>query len=90
MGEKMNPYEIIQYPLMTEKVMKEIENENKVSFVVSRRSTKKTIKCAVTELYGIEIKKINTLISTKGNKVAIILLKEEKAAESLATKLGML
>ena len=86
----MNPYEIIRYPLMTEKVMKGVEEENKVSFVVSRNATKKDIGRALKELYGVEIVKINTLITLTGKKKAVVRLKEEGAAESLATKLGML
>jgi len=90
MGDFVNPYDIIQYPLMTEKVMKGVEEENKVSFVVNRKATKKDIVKALKELYGIEILKINTLITLKGKKKAVVRLKEEGAAESLATKLGML
>ena len=90
MGEHMNPFDIIQYPLMTEKVMKGVEEENKVSFVVRRDATKKDIVWALNELYGVDIVKINTLITLDGRKKAIVRLKEEGAAESLATKLGML
>ncbi len=86
----MNPYNIIQYPLMTEKVMKDVEEQNKVSFIVNRRANKNDIKGALKKLYGVEISKINTLITLKGQKKAIVRLKEEGSAESLATKLGML
>ena len=90
MRDCMNPYDIIQYPLMTEKVMKGVEEENKVSFVVNRKATKGDIKAALKELYGVDILKINTLITLHGKKKAVVRLKEEGSAESLATKLGML
>ena len=86
----MNPYDIILYPMMTEKVMKGVEDENKVSFVVNRKAKKPEIARALKELYGVDVLKINTLITLKGQKKAIVRLKEEGSAESLATKLGML
>ena len=86
----MKPHEIIQYPLMTERSVNMIENENKLVFIVNRRANKHEIARAVRELYGVEADSVRTLISPKGLKKAFVKLKEEYDASDLAIRLGIL
>ena len=50
---------------------------------------KKQIKRAFEELYEEEVARVNTHITTKGEKVAYIKLVEEEMAEELAVRIGV-
>ena len=67
----MNPHEVILYPLMTERSVYMIENENKLVFIVNREATKHDISKAVQSLYRVEVKSVNTLISRKSVKKSL-------------------
>ncbi len=86
----MNPHDVILYPLMTERSVYMIENENKLVFIVKRDATKLDISRAVKTLYGVEAESVNTLISRKSVKKAFVKLKEAYDASDLAIKLGIL
>jgi large subunit ribosomal protein L23 len=86
----MNPHDVILYPLMTERSVYMIENENKLVFIVKRDATKLDISRAVKILYGVEAESVNTLISRKSVKKAFVKLKEAHDASDLAIKLGIL
>ena len=86
----MNPHDVILYPLMTERTVYMIENENKLVFIVKRDATKLDISRAVKTLYGVEAESVNTLISRKSVKKAFVKLKEAHDASDLAIKLGIL
>jgi len=55
-------YDVIKFPLNTEKAMKKIEEENTIVFVVADRSTKPQIKQAFTSLYNTKVRSVNTVI----------------------------
>ncbi len=86
----MNPYEVILYPLMTERSVNMIENENKLVFIVDRRANKSQIAWAVNELYEVEAESIRTLITRRGLKKAFVKLKEGFDASDVAIRLGIL
>lgn len=86
----MDPYRILKYPHITEKSVGMIEKENKIVFIVNRKANKKQIKEAFEKVFGVKVEKVNTLISIKGEKKAIIKLKPEYKAIDVATKLGIL
>ena len=86
----MNPHEVIIYPLMTERSVYMIENENKLVFIVNRKATKHDVSKAVLALYGVEVERINTLISRKNEKKAFVKLKADYDASDLAIRLGIL
>ena len=62
---------------------------NEITFVVNRKANKKQIKRAFEELFEEEVAKVNTHITTKGEKVAYIKLVEEEMAEELAVRIGV-
>ena len=86
----MNPHDVILYPLMTERSVYMIENENKLVFIVKRDATKLDITRAVQTLYGVEAESVNNLISRKSVKKAFVKLKEAHDASDLAIRLGIL
>jgi large subunit ribosomal protein L23 len=86
----MNPHDVILYPLMTERSVYMIENENKLVFIVNRKATKHDVSKAVLALYGVEVERINTLISRKNEKKAFVKLKVNYDASDLAIRLGIL
>ncbi|UCH58195.1 MAG: 50S ribosomal protein L23 [Candidatus Bathyarchaeota archaeon] len=86
----MKPHDVILYPLMTERSIYMIENENKLVFVVNRKANKQDISNAMQALYGVEVDAVNTLISRKSTKKAFVKLKEGYDASDLAIRLGIL
>lgn len=83
-------FEIIKYPLMTERSVTLIESENKLTFIVDLKATKKDIRRAVEELYDVEVESVNTLISPNGEKRAFVKLYPEFNASDIAVQLGIL
>jgi large subunit ribosomal protein L23 len=55
-----SPYETILEPIMTEKTVLLLEEENKVTFKVADHATKPQIREAVEELFDVQVEKVNT------------------------------
>ena len=55
----LNNAKIIKYPIITDKAMRLLEN-NQYSFVVDRYSTKTLIKTAIESLFDVKVIKVNT------------------------------
>jgi len=85
----MDPFKILKYPYLTEKSISLVEKENKIVFIVDRKATKKQIKDAFERLFEVKVEDVNTQITPKGEKKAIIKLKPEFKASDVAAKLGM-
>ena len=86
----VDPWTILLYPLLTEKAIGKIESENKLVFIVKRKSNKKEIKWAAEKAFNVKILDVKTLIDRKGRKKAWIKLSKEYPAAEIATRLGML
>jgi large subunit ribosomal protein L23 len=85
----MDSYSIIIKPHVTEKTMNLIDANNEIAFVVRRSANKKQIKKAFEDLYEEEVRRVNTHVTPKGQKVAYIKLVEEEMAEELAVRIGV-
>jgi large subunit ribosomal protein L23 len=81
---------IIKSPYVTEKVTAMIDSNNSLEFLVNMRSTKPEIKKALEELYDIEVLSVRTMITSRGEKKAVVKLAGENTANELATRLGLL
>lgn len=81
---------IIKYPLTTEKAVRLMEYENKLTLIVDKKATKPQIKQAVEKEFKVKIKKINVLNDFKGRKKAIISLSADTPAIDIATELGLM
>jgi len=73
----------------SEKIVRQIEAENVLVFVVDRAINKKDIKMEVEELFDVKVSKVRTYI-LKNKKVAYVKLKPEFVAADVATKLGLM
>lgn len=81
--------DVLLYPLSTEKSVKLMESENKITFIVNKKATKQEIKKATEEMFKIKVLKVNTLIQ-KGMKKAYIKISSETPAMDIATRLGII
>lgn len=81
---------IIKYPLSTEKSIRMMESENKLVFVVDKKSTKLQIKENIEKIFKVKIKKVNTQISNKGIKKAYVQFSDDTPAIDVATQLGLM
>lgn len=86
----MNPNETILYPLMTEAASLMVEKENKLVFIVNLKAHKKDVKKAIEQLYEVEVKKVNLIITSQGEKKAFVKLHPDYKAADVAIKLGIL
>lgn len=86
----IDPYAIIKYPLSTEKTVRLMESENKLTFIVNSNSKKQEIKQAIQELFKVKVVKVTTLNTSKGVKKAYIKLAPENKAIDVATQLGLI
>lgn len=86
----VDPWKILIHPLLTEKAVGKIETENKLVFIVNRKSNKKQIRWAAETALNVKVVNVNTMIDRKGRKKAWIKLSKEYSASEIATRLGML
>ena len=80
----------LKYPFVTEKAMVLLENESKLQFLVSRDSTKHTVKRDIQKAFGQDVKSVRTIMNTHGEKKAIVSFENEKAAEEILSRLGIM
>ena len=73
----------------TEKIVRQIEADNCLVFIVDRAVSKPEIKQEVEELFDVKVEKIRTH-TIKNKKQAYVKLNSEYPAVDLATKLGMM
>lgn len=83
-------YQILKYPISTEKAVRLMESENRLTFIVDRKATKEKIKKAIEELFKVKVIKVNTLNTMKGKKKAYIKLAKENPAIDIATQFGLM
>jgi large subunit ribosomal protein L23 len=81
---------IIKSPYITEKVTGMVDSNNTLEFLVDMRATKPEIKKSLEELYDVEVISVRTMITSRGEKKAIVKLAKEGSANELATRLGLL
>ena len=82
--------ETIKYPISTEKAVRLMESDNKLTFIVDLKANKQEIKKAIEELFQVKVTKVNTIIIPSGKKKAYIKLAKDTPAIDVATKLGLM
>ena len=85
-----DPYQILKYPLSTEKSIRQIEFENKLVFVVDRKATKPAVKKAVEELFKVKVAAVNIHHSFQGQQVAYVKLGPGSVAADVSADLGLI
>jgi len=83
-------YDVVEYPVITEKAVDLISSHNRLTFIVHKKATKPQIKEAVEKLYNIKVKTVNTLLDRKNRKKAFVTLNKASNAQDVANKLGIL
>mmetsp|Transcript_9859 Transcript_9859/g.14829 ORF Transcript_9859/g.14829 Transcript_9859/m.14829 type:complete len:148 (-) Transcript_9859:105-548(-) len=87
---RLDKYTIVKYPLCTESAMKQIEDNNTLTFIVDIKANKHQIRKAVFDMYQIETVKINTLIRPDGKKKAYVRLPASREALEIANTIGII
>ncbi len=80
---------IILRPYITEKTFAQVENEQKICFIVENSASKPKIIQAIKTLYNENALKVNTARTIYGKK-AFVKFESTDKARDLATKIGML
>ncbi|MCD2200332.1 MULTISPECIES: 50S ribosomal protein L23 [unclassified Halobacterium] len=80
---------IIDYPIVTEKAMDEMDFQNKLQFVVDIDAAKPEIRDAVEEQYDVTVTNVNTQITPEANKKATVTLSDEDDAQDVASRIGV-
>jgi ribosomal protein L23 len=87
---KASFFKVVKYPLITEKSVMEVEALKKVTFIVDGKATKRDVLRAVGGYFDVEVAKVNTLITPKGLKKAIVTLETRDQATEVAVALGII
>ena len=80
---------ILEKVKSTEKIVRQIESDNILAFVVDRAISKKEVKDEVESLFDVKVGKVRTH-TLKNKKIAYVKLKSDYPAVDVATKLGMM
>ena len=88
MVEYDSPHKIVLYPYVTEKTMIQMEEENKLEFVVDLKANKIQITDAIEKLFEVEVDKVNTRIDKHGKR-ATVKFTEEYNAEEIGMRIGV-
>ncbi|QDX40757.1 50S ribosomal protein L23 [Salarchaeum sp. JOR-1] len=80
---------IIDYPLVTEKAMNDMDFHNKLQFVVDVDASKPDVREEVEEQYDVTVESVNTQLTMDGTKKAIVQLSEEDDAQDVASRIGV-
>ena len=86
----VDPFETMQFVLMTEKCVRMIETQNKLVFIVRRNSGRKAIRKAIENAFQSPVAAVTTMIDQKGRKRAYVKFAEEGKAGDIAIRLGIL
>ena len=81
---------VLKYPFVTEKAMVLLENQSKLQFLVNRQATKISIKREMEKMFGQKVKSVRTLMNMHGEKKAIVSFENDKAAEEILSRLGIM
>ena len=81
---------VLKYPFVTEKAMVLLENQSKLQFLVTREANKDDIKRDIEKAFGQNVKNVRTLMNTHGQKKAIVSFENDKAAEEILSRLGIM
>jgi|Deesub1362B_J571_1020462.scaffolds.fasta_scaffold00003_637 ribosomal protein uL23 len=82
-------YKFIKTPLITEKTVLQVEKLGKITFIVDINANKKIIKDLIEKRFDVKVKKVNTMISPRGEKKAIVTFMNVDDAMKVAVALGI-
>ena len=82
------PHEVLLHPIVTEKTMRLMDENNSLEFLVRRTSSKGDVKKAVEALFSCTVDTVNTRI-TKDGKRAVVKFGGETSAEDIGMRIGV-
>lgn len=80
---------VIEHPLVTEKAMDQMDFDNTLQFIVNVDADKGTVKEEIESRYDVGVVSINTMVTPRGEKKAIVRLSEDDDAEEIASRIGV-
>jgi len=80
---------VIEHPLVTEKAMDQMDFDNKLQFIVHIDAEKDEIEAEIESRYDVTVISVNTLITPRGEKKAIVRLSEADDAQEIASRIGV-
>jgi len=80
---------LIDYPIVTEKAMDEMDFKNKLQFVVDVDAAKPEIREAIEEQYDVTVTNVNTQVTPAAEKKATVTLSEDDDAQDVASRIGV-
>jgi large subunit ribosomal protein L23 len=80
----------LKFPFVTEKAMVLLENQSKLQFLVTNEATKDDIKREIQKAFGQKVRNVRTLMTMHGQKKAIVSFENDKAAEEILSRLGIM
>ena len=81
-------HDVVFHPLVTEKTMGHMTEQNSLEFLVRLEATKPQIKAAVEDLFGSKVLDVRTRISSDGKR-AIVRFVDAGAAEEVGMRVGV-
>ena len=90
LGFAPDSFDILKFVLMTERAIQIIEAQNKLVFIVNRKSKKQDIKKAVENAFNTQVSKIQTSIDQQARKKAYVKFKKPGEAGEIAIRLGII
>jgi len=70
--------------------MKQIEDNNTLTFIVDLKSNKRQIQSSIKSLYEIDVVRVNTLVRSDGLKKAYARLSPDTEALEVANRIGII
>jgi large subunit ribosomal protein L23 len=83
-----DPHAILLHPIVTEKTMRLMDENNCLEFLVRRTASKGEVKASVEQLFSCKVATVNTRI-TKDGKRAIVKFGGETSAEDIGMRIGV-
>jgi large subunit ribosomal protein L23 len=80
---------MIIHPHVTEKATMLAEQNNLLQFIVGVDDTKTKVKKEIEALFKVKVHSVNTTMTTKGKKKAIVVFEDPNTATELASRLGI-
>lgn len=84
----IDPHQVLLHPMVTEKTMRLMDENNSLEFLVRRTASKPQIKAAIEGMFSAEVATVNTRI-TKDGKRAIVKFGGETSAEDIGMRIGV-
>ncbi len=76
-------------PHVTEKATMLAEKNNLLQFIVGVDDTKTKVKKEIEALFKVKVHSVNTMMTTKGKKKAVVVFEDPNTATELASRLGL-